>query len=173
MHFADRIRDRRRSDGPSHAPSGDTVGFRKAIDGDRAIGHAVEARDRDVLGVVVDDVLVNFVGDGDDIELDAEIANQFEFRQGEHFAGGIVRRVQNDRLGVVVKGGTQFAFIEGPLAIRRAVADAASRIAAWLRRARSRARNSHRTAQRSPPHRPRCTWRAGWRSWPPSIRNTR
>ena len=45
----------------------------------------------DVLGAVVEDVLVDFVGDGERVELLAERGDEFQLFAVEDAAGGIVR----------------------------------------------------------------------------------
>ncbi len=52
-----------------------------------------------VLGAVVKNVLVNLVGDGQRVELLAQLRNQLQALAVEHAAGGIIRRVDDDRLG--------------------------------------------------------------------------
>jgi len=68
-----------------------------------------------VLGAIIDDVLVDFVGDAVGVPAHAEIADEFEFGAREHFAGGIVGRVKDDGLGVRAKGGGEFPFVKGPV----------------------------------------------------------
>src|SRR5208337_5342971 len=63
VNLADGLRGFRRCNGPADAPAGDAVGFGHAVDDDGAVAHAVQAGHGEVLGAVVDDVLVNFVGD--------------------------------------------------------------------------------------------------------------
>ena len=79
-----------------------------------AVAHALERGHGDVPGAVVEDVLVDFVGDGEGIPAHAEIADGFEFLAGEHLAGGIVRRIDDDGLGARAKGARQFVAIEAP-----------------------------------------------------------
>ena len=97
-----------RGDGPSHAPSRHAVSLRHAVDGHGAFTHAFQRGHRNVLGSVVKDVLVNLVGDSEDIELKAQIADQLQFGSRENLARGIVRSVQNDCFGVFVEGSPEF-----------------------------------------------------------------
>ena len=157
--------------GPSHAPSGHAVGLRHAVDRDGAIAHAVERDHRNVLGAVVDDVLVDLVGDGEDIEFDAQVADQFQFFAGEDLAGGIVRSIEDDGFGVFVEGAAQFFFVEGPLAGFILWAGAASRISVSLRSELNLVRSFRRTARRLRLRRPRCRRRGVSRSWLRSIRS--
>src|SRR6516165_2486257 len=114
VHFANGLGSVRRSNGPADAPAGDAVGLGYAADDDSAVSHAFCAGHGDVLGAVVRDVLVNFVGDAVGVPADAEIANKFEFGAGEDFASGIVGRVKNDGLCARAKCGGQLLFVEGP-----------------------------------------------------------
>ena len=68
-----------------------------------------------MLRVVVQNMLVDFVGDAVSVPPDAEVAYEFEFRSREYFAGRIVRRVQDDCFGVRAKRGREFLFVKGPI----------------------------------------------------------
>src|ERR1700722_8475182 len=61
-------------------------------------------------------MFVDFVRDRQHVELDAQIANQFQFRSREHLSRRVVGRVNDDGLGVLVECRPQFFLIEGPLA---------------------------------------------------------
>ena len=115
VNFANGLRRARRSENPAHAPSGDTVGFREAIDDDGAVAHAVDGGHGHVLCAVVKNVLVDFVCDAVGVPADAKVADKFEFRAGENFAGGIVRRIQNDGFGVGTEGAGEFFFVKRPV----------------------------------------------------------
>src|SRR5579862_6150301 len=69
-----------------------------------------------MLSALVKDVLVDLVGNREDVELDAQVANQFQFRPREYLASRIVRRIENDRFRVLVEGAAQFFLVECPLA---------------------------------------------------------
>src|SRR5882762_6920583 len=103
-----------RSERPAYAPAGDAVGVGHAVDDDGAVAHAVDAGHRDVLRRVVENVLVDFIGDAEGVPADAEIADEFEFLASENFSRGVVRRVEDNRLGVRTEGGGQFPFVERP-----------------------------------------------------------
>jgi hypothetical protein len=68
-----------------------------------------------VLRVVVEHVLVNFVGDGVSVPADAKIADGFDFGASENFAGRIIRGVQNDGFGGRAERSGQFLRIERPI----------------------------------------------------------
>src|SRR2546430_5773036 len=53
---------------------------------------------RSVFGAVVQNVLVDFVGDAVGVPPYAEVADEFELGSRENFASRIIGRVQNDRL---------------------------------------------------------------------------
>ena len=65
---------------------------------DRPLGHPGQGRQRDVLAVV-DDVLVDVVGQGDDVVLLAEAGDELELGPVEDLARRVVRRVHDDRPG--------------------------------------------------------------------------
>ncbi len=82
---------------------------------------------------VIKNVFVNFIGDGEDVEFNAQVADQFQFATGEHLAGRVVRRIHDDRFGLMVKSRPQFALIEESTRRPAWLADATSQTAAWLR----------------------------------------
>ncbi len=86
VHFANRLRRLRRRQHPAHAPTGNAVRFRQAIYDDRAIAHSVDARHGNMFRAVVQNVLVDFVGDAVCVPPDAEVADEFEFRAREYLA---------------------------------------------------------------------------------------
>src|SRR5215471_2892585 len=118
VHFSYCTCNARWTNRPPYTPSSHAVALRQAINRDGPIAHSIEARDRDVLCVVVENMFVDFVSNGDDVEFQAKIANEFEFRPREHLARRIVRRVQDDGLCVIVKRGTQLSLIKCPFALR-------------------------------------------------------
>ena len=115
VNFANRLRRLRRSQHPAYAPSGDAVRFRQAIDDDRAVAHAVDARHGNMLGAIVQNVLIDFVGDAVGIPSHTEVTDEFELRSREDFPGGIIRRVQNNCFGVRAKSSREFLFVERPI----------------------------------------------------------
>ncbi len=68
-----------------------------------------------MFGVIVQNVLVNFVREAIGIPANAEVADEFELGSRENFPCRIIRRVQNDRLGVRAKRGRKLLFIERPI----------------------------------------------------------
>ena len=67
-------------------------------DGDRALGHARQCRDRDVLALE-HDVLVDLIGDHDEIPLHGQAGDLGQLGPAEHHAGRIVRGVDQDQPG--------------------------------------------------------------------------
>ena len=61
--------------------------------------HAGKRRQAHMTRVVVKNMLVHFVGDGDDVMLQAQFGDGPQFVVRKDFAGGIMRRVDDDRLG--------------------------------------------------------------------------
>src|SRR5438034_9733874 len=68
-------------------------------DRDRALTHPGKGRDGHVLAILVRDVLVDLVGDRDRVVLSAELGDHGQLFGGEDLAGGVVRRVHDDRPG--------------------------------------------------------------------------
>src|SRR5207245_10379135 len=73
VDFANGLRWSRRSENPTHAPSCDAVGFRQAVDDDGVVAHAIDSGHGDVLGAVVKNVFVNFVGDAVRVPANTEV----------------------------------------------------------------------------------------------------
>ncbi len=69
---------------------------------------------RDVLGAVVQEVLVDFVGDDEEIVLDGEIGDDFKLGAGEDFAAGIGWGVDDDAAGTRGDGGAEVVEVDGP-----------------------------------------------------------
>jgi hypothetical protein len=65
-------------------------------------------------GVVVKNMLVHFIGDGDDVMLQAQLGDGPQLVAREDFAGGIMRRVDDNRPGPRVECRGQFVGIEVP-----------------------------------------------------------
>src|SRR5256885_15095284 len=83
-------------DGVADAPARDRVRLRDARDGDGPLRHAGQGGDGDVLLAVVDDVLVDLVGDGEQVVGEAEIGDLLQLRSREDLARGIVGAVEED-----------------------------------------------------------------------------
>src|SRR2546428_5740665 len=133
VYFANRVCDLRGSNSPANTPPCHRIRLRHPVDRNRALAHAVERSDRDVLRTVIQDMLVNFVRYGEYVELHTKIANQLQFGARENLAGRIIRRVYHDRLRVVMKRASQFPRIEHPFVFRcfRRVQLHEKRLCAW------------------------------------------
>ena len=84
------------------------------MDRDGPLGHPGEARERDVL-TLEHDVLVDVVGEGERVELDAQAGDQIELGAREHLAGRVVRRVDDDRPGPRAECRAQLVRIDRPV----------------------------------------------------------
>ena len=80
---------------------------------ERALAHAGQRGHRDVLGTVEHEVLVHLVGEHQQIVLDREVGDELHLVAGEHAARGVVRRVEQDELGLRGDGGAQLVGVEG------------------------------------------------------------
>src|SRR6267142_1075206 len=118
MYLADRIRNRRRRYRPTHAPPGHTVALRETVDCYGSLPHSFQAGDGNMLGAVIQNVVVNLVGDRQYVVFHTQIAEQFQFPPAEYLSRGIVWRVEDDRLGVMLKSLAKFLFVKCPLTVR-------------------------------------------------------
>ena len=96
VNLPDAAGKRRRSDQPADPPTRHRVRLAGAADRDRALAHAREHRDADVLPRV-HEVLVDLVSDRDRVMLDAERRDDLELGPGVNLSSGVVRRVDDDR----------------------------------------------------------------------------
>ena len=114
VHFADARRQLRRRDQPAHAPAGHAEGLGSAADGDRALLHSGQRRDRNV-PAGVDEMLVDLVRQADGVVLFAEVGDQLQLFLRVDLAGRVVRRVDDDRPGALCEGSAQLVRIERPV----------------------------------------------------------
>ena len=112
MHLADGVGQLGAGEDVAEPPAGDAEGLGQAADGDGAVVHARERGHRDVLVGVVEDVLVDLVGDAERVELLAEPGDQLQLGAAEHLAAGIVRRVDDDRARPRREGGAELVGID-------------------------------------------------------------
>ena len=115
MHLPNRRRDSGRRNDVAHAPSRNAVGLRHSVDNDRALPHAIQHDGGNVLGAVINDVLINLVGNRQNIPLLTEICDQLELAAAEYLTGRVIRSVDDDRLRLVVESRGQLLFINGPV----------------------------------------------------------
>ena len=114
MHLADAARDVGGRDGPPDAPAGDGVRLRQGVDRHRAVLEPRHGRRRHVLGVV-DDVLVDLVGEHERVVRLAQLADERELLASEDLARGVVRRVDDDRPRAVGERRTQLGLVDRPV----------------------------------------------------------
>ena len=114
---------------PADLPAGEAERLAGRADRERALGHAGERAQRSVLAVE-HEVLVDLVGDRDEVVLDAHACDRLELVGGEHLAGGVVRRVEEEQPRAVVDE-------------RRERVDVGL-VRRWVQRHRSEARPGHR-----------------------------
>src|SRR5712692_3753087 len=84
-----------RGDQPADAPARDGVGLAGAADRDGPLRHAWQSRQADV-AAAVHEVLVDLIGDGDRVVLDAKVRDQLELGLRVDLPGRVVRRVDDD-----------------------------------------------------------------------------
>ena len=92
---ADRCDERRRAARPADLPTRERERLPTRRDRERPLAHPGERRQRHVLAVV-DEVLVDLVGHGEEVVLDAEPGDQLELVAREHLPGRVVGRVEED-----------------------------------------------------------------------------
>lgn len=86
------------------------------MDRHRPFRHPRERREGDVLAFV-DDVLVDIVREGDDIELLAQVGHELQLLAREHLARRVMRRVDDDASGLLVERGAKLHGIDGPVGL--------------------------------------------------------
>ena len=69
--------------------------------------HARQRGEADVLGAVVEEVLVHLVGEDEEVVLDGERGDGLELGEGEDLAGGVGRAVEDDGAGARRDGGAE------------------------------------------------------------------
>ena len=108
LHGINRLGNRFRRGQKSQPPTGHAPRLRKAVDDDgmllmrrRKAGHALN------LGVVVKQVLVNFVAHDEDVLFNANVAERFDFFGRINAAGRIAGRIQDEQSRVRRDGRAQ------------------------------------------------------------------
>ena len=97
-----------RTDQPAHPPAGHGVGLGHAVEDDGLVGRLRhEGRQRRELVVVVDEVLVDLVGDDPEAVLDGPAADGLDLVGRVHRARGVRGRDEDQRLGAIGAGGLQ------------------------------------------------------------------
>jgi len=104
MGGPERLIERCRRHGPADFPAGDAERFADAVDADGAFPHARQAGKVDVLMMVVDEAVVDFVDHRQCIVVLAELGDVAELSVGEDFAGRVVGRIEQNEFGALRKG---------------------------------------------------------------------
>lgn len=68
-----------------------------------------------MLLVVKDEAIVNLVGETEDVELDTQFGDLGQLFPGEHLANGVVRRVDDDGLGLGTESGSKLVKVNPPV----------------------------------------------------------
>ena len=84
---------------PADLPAGGAERLAARRDRQRPLGHARQGGERDVARAREDEVLVDLVGDDDQVALDRHVGDEVELLAVEHLAGRVVRRVEQDQPG--------------------------------------------------------------------------
>ena len=100
---------------PSHAPAGHRVGLRQGADRHGSILESRHRPGRHVDRAVVQDVLVDLVGEHDDAPRLTEARDHRQLLVGEHLPGRVVRRVDHDPSRALVERGRELLLVERPV----------------------------------------------------------
>ena len=99
----------------AEAPAGDGEGLRESRHDDGALAHAFERGGADVPVAVVEEVLVNLIGEEEEVVLAAGGGDCFDLRQGEDLAAGVGGGVEQDGAGARGDGGLERVGVEVPV----------------------------------------------------------
>ena len=77
-------------------PAGHAERLAESRHHDGPLAHAVQRRQADVLRAVVDEVLVDLIGEDKQIVFSRRVGNRLQLRAGKDLAAGIGRRVHDD-----------------------------------------------------------------------------
>ena len=98
---------------PADLPASEPEGFGRRGDGEGALGHAGQGGDGDVSGAVEHQVLVDLVGDHQQVVLDGQTGHPGQFVSIKDLAGWVMRRVEEDHSGRGTDRRDQVLRIEG------------------------------------------------------------
>ncbi len=96
---------------PADLPTGEREGLAPGADRDRAVAHARQCRERDVFAVV-DEMLVDLVGDDDEIVFLRDLGDERQLLAAEDLARRVVGRVEQQQLGARRDRGAQLRRVE-------------------------------------------------------------
>ena len=109
LHGRDQVRG---PGGPADLPAGEGEGLARAGDRHRPVEHARQGGDRDVGVAVEGQVLVDLVGDHDEVVATGDVRDGGELALVEHASGRVVRAVQQDHPGAVGDDGLELVGVE-------------------------------------------------------------
>ena len=101
----------------AHAPSGHGVGFGEAVEQNGPLLEAGDAHDGEMFVAVVDEAAVDLVRKNHDVAVADGLGDFENVFPGEHAAGRVVRRVQDDQLGAAGNQRGQFLDVHGEVAL--------------------------------------------------------
>ena len=108
----DRAHELGRAGRPADLPPGERVRLAGARQGQRPLRHPGQGRDRHVLGAVEGQVLVDLVGDHDEVVLDRHVGHRLQLLPAEHRPGRVVRAVEQHEPGARRHRGPQRVDVE-------------------------------------------------------------
>ena len=100
VHLHHRVDQARRGADPAEAPAGHRVGLREAAEEDRALLHARDRREADVLDAV-DEAVVDLVRDDEEVVALDDVGDRLEAGAVHDGAGGVRRIAEEHRLRLV------------------------------------------------------------------------
>src|SRR5712692_9201822 len=96
MDFPDASTEGLISGNVADPPACHAVSLGESESRDRAVPHIIETRNAHMFATVVENLVVDLVGDGERVMVDAEVPNNSELMTGEDSASGIVWCVDDD-----------------------------------------------------------------------------
>src|SRR5208282_2193276 len=104
-------------DAVTHAPSGHGVGLGEAVEQNGPLLEAGHAHDGEMFVAVVDQAAVNFVRQNQDVAVADGVGYRENVFLGEHAAGRVLRRIQDDQLGALGNQRGELFDIEAKIAL--------------------------------------------------------
>ena len=114
---ADRLEQRRGHDHPAQPPAGHAPGLGEAVDADDAVLIGRQRQERRGRRLVEGQALIDIVAEQPGPMPTAAFEDRRPIRLGQHPAGGIVRRVEDQQPGVGRQGVHQAIEVEAPAAL--------------------------------------------------------
>src|ERR1700677_2125785 len=100
MDLSNGIRQIRWGQNKTYAPACDGIGFAHAVYQYSSFPHSRQCRYRYMRCTIVNDVLIDFVSNCKGVEFLTKFCDHLQLGASEYLAGGVVRRVQYNRLGL-------------------------------------------------------------------------